>query len=172
MPDSKFLDQNGLLYVWQKIKLLLSNKVDTVDGKGLSSNDYTGTEKTKLGNIAEGAQVNVIESVTVNGSALSVNNKNVSLTVLTQNDVDSAIDDALAGITGVTFSVVQSLPASGEAGTIYLVSHSHGSADIYDEYIWVNGAFEKIGTTDIDLSGYLQSNATITNAEIDAIFNS
>lgn len=37
----------------------LSDKVDKVSGKGLSTNDYTNTEKTKLAGIASGAEVNV-----------------------------------------------------------------------------------------------------------------
>lgn len=37
----------------------ISGKVDKVDGKGLSTNDYTTAEKTKLGGISEGAEVNV-----------------------------------------------------------------------------------------------------------------
>jgi len=45
---SKFLDQNGLKLVWDKVKELLGRKVDAVEGKGLSTNDYTTEEKTKL----------------------------------------------------------------------------------------------------------------------------
>ena len=64
------------------------------------------------------------------------------------------VDDAIGGITGVEFTVVDELPTTGEAGVIYLVAHSHGTQDIYDEYIWVTDKFEKIGNTDIDLSQY------------------
>ena len=64
------------------------------------------------------------------------------------------VDDAIGGITSVEFRVVGELPTSGEAGVIYLVAHSHGTQDIYDEYIWVTDKFEKIGNTDIDLSQY------------------
>lgn len=64
------------------------------------------------------------------------------------------VDDALGNITGVKFEIVESLPETGVAGTIYLVAHAHGEKDIYDEYIWVTDKFEKIGNTDIDLSGY------------------
>lgn len=57
------LDENGLAHLWQRIKLLVTNKVsskvDKVDGKGLSTNDYTNAEKTKLAGIADGAQRNV-----------------------------------------------------------------------------------------------------------------
>ena len=59
MEDNNYLDQNGVLYLWQKIVAkitnMIANKVDKVDGKGLSTNDYTTAEKTKLAGIAEGA---------------------------------------------------------------------------------------------------------------------
>ena len=48
MANKNFLDNNGLLYLWQKIKTLLSGKVDKVDGKGLSTNDFTDSYKTKI----------------------------------------------------------------------------------------------------------------------------
>lgn len=41
----------------------LANKVDKIDGKGLSANDFTDALKTKLEGIATGAQVNYIKSV-------------------------------------------------------------------------------------------------------------
>lgn len=69
------------------------------------------------------------------------------------------VDDAIGGITGVEFKVVEKLPTTGEAGVIYLVAHTHGTQDIYDEYIWVTDKFEKIGNTDIDLSGYVTTQA-------------
>lgn len=61
------LDKDGLLYLWGKVKgatatakseavttsnaytdSSVSNKVDKVEGKGLSTNDFTDAEKTKL----------------------------------------------------------------------------------------------------------------------------
>lgn len=50
-----YLDDNGLLYLWNKIKALVANKVDKVSGKGLSTNDYTSAEKNKLAGVAENA---------------------------------------------------------------------------------------------------------------------
>lgn len=41
------------------VKTALDGKVDTVSGKGLSTNDYTTDEKNKLAGIAAGAEVNV-----------------------------------------------------------------------------------------------------------------
>jgi len=49
---SKYLDSNGLLYLWGKIKTLLGGKVDKVEGKGLSANDFTTLEKEKLAGLA------------------------------------------------------------------------------------------------------------------------
>ena len=53
-----------------------------------------------------------------------------------------------------SFFVVSALPTVGESGKIYLISNSGTGTNRYDEYIWVNAAWEKIGTTDLDLSGY------------------
>lgn len=50
-----------------------------------TDNNYTNAEKNKLSGIATGAEVNVIESVKVNGSALSVVNKAVDVPVPSQN---------------------------------------------------------------------------------------
>lgn len=47
----------------------LNNKVDKVSGKGLSTNDYTTPEKTKLAGIEAGAEVNTIEGISVNGES-------------------------------------------------------------------------------------------------------
>ena len=44
----KYLDKTGLERLWTKLKSLLSNKVDKVNGKGLSTNDFTNEYKIKL----------------------------------------------------------------------------------------------------------------------------
>lgn len=46
-------------YTQTEVNNALSGKVDKETGKGLSSNDYTDDEKTKLSGIAAGAEVNV-----------------------------------------------------------------------------------------------------------------
>lgn len=155
-------------------------------GKGLSSNDYTNTEKEKLSGISDGADVNVIESVKVNGTTLEIADKEVNIIVPTKmsdlnndkeyqtsDDVNSSISSALENITGIDFLIVESLPETGEKGIIYLMSNSGKNPNIYDEYIYVNSVFEKIGTTDVDLTGYVKETdlIEITNEEIDEIFN-
>lgn len=54
---SKFLDQNGLIYLWSKVKALAGTKVDKVEGKGLSTNDFTDEDKTKLAALSSGGGV-------------------------------------------------------------------------------------------------------------------
>ena len=182
----EYLDKSGLTLLISKIKAALSGKVDVVSGKGLSSNDYTSAEKNKLNGIASGAQANVIESVKVNGTALTPSSKAVDVSVptkvsqltndsgfqnatqvnativgkgyQTQSQVQSLINSAVGDITSIRYEKVSSLPTTGSNGVIYLVSHSHGTQDIYDEYIWIadSKTFEKIGSTDIDLSAYLK----------------
>ena len=61
----------------------IDGKVDKVDGKGLSTNDYTAAEKTKLTGIAEGAQVNVIEEIQVNGTKVAPSGKKVNISIPT-----------------------------------------------------------------------------------------
>lgn len=70
-----YLDDNGLLYLWSKIKTLLANKVDKVSGKQLSTNDYTTAEKTKLSGIAEGANKTIVDSAWSTTSLNPVQNK-------------------------------------------------------------------------------------------------
>ncbi len=265
----KYLDENGLLYVVQKIKTWLSGKVDKADNKGLSTNDltnelkakydtavtkvneltetggapniieivkvngsaltpdsnkaididvptkiselenddntvkdsnyvhtdnnYTSVEKTKLEGLsnyddteikAQIAEAGKIDSIKVNGTAQVVTNKTVELTIpinnnqltngagyQTESQVSTLIANAIGNIQGISYSVVSNLPETGEVGIIYLIANKGTNPNIYDEYIWVNTAFEKIGTTEVDLSGYVQSSSlvAITNAEIDTI---
>lgn len=65
------------------------------------------------------------------------------------------VDDAIGNITEFDFQIVTELPTTGVKGVIYLIAHDHGTGDGYDEYIWVTDKFEKIGNTDMNLSGYV-----------------
>lgn len=82
---------------------------------------------------------------------------------VTRPIVNNMITDAVGKITSFEYKVVIELPAvsEGKKGTIYLVAHSGSTAqNIYDEYIFLpaDGStaarYEKIGTTDIDLTPY------------------
>ena len=123
--------------------------------------------------INSGYQANVIETVKVNNVALVPSSKTVNITVPTDNsvltngagyqtakDVTDAINEAIGGLTGISFEVVETLPTRGKTGVIYLVAHSHGAGDNYDEYVWLekSESYEKIGNTDVDLSNYVTKN--------------
>lgn len=92
---SKYLDSNGLLYFWQKLKTLLAGKVDAVASKGLSTNDYTTDEKTKLTGIAEGANNYTHPAHSAKTSAL------YKVTVDALGHVSDATAAAKADITGL-----------------------------------------------------------------------
>lgn len=70
----------------------------------------------------------------------------------TQQEVRNLIGQ----ITTINFEVVESLPEEGEFNKIYLVRKEDGGEtnDVYIEYIWVEGKFEAIGSTTVDLSNY------------------
>lgn len=54
---------------------------------------------------------------------------------------------------GIKYEIVDSLPSSGEAQTIYFVKNdSSWINNYYDEYVWISssGSFEKIGSTQLD----------------------
>ena len=80
---SKYLDSDGLLYLWSKIKTLVSGKVDKADGKGLSTNDYTTAEKQKLAGLSNytlpTASAETLGGVKV-GAGLSINSGVLSAT--------------------------------------------------------------------------------------------
>ena len=79
----------------------------------------------------------------------------------TSSDVSGMISSALEDLTGFNTEIVQTLPATGVAGTFYFVTGDNNNQnDIYEEYLWINNGWEKLGNfdaTNIDLSGYLQT---------------
>lgn len=64
----------------------------------------------------------------------------------TGTQVSNAVSSAIAGVTEFDYAIVPSLPSTGEKGTIYLVSHGGSGTDVYDEYVYVNNAWEQIGS--------------------------
>lgn len=66
----------------------LAGKVDAVAGKGLSTNDFTTVQVQKLAGIEDGAQANIIESITLDGGeALSVEGKTINIPAANTNTV-------------------------------------------------------------------------------------
>ena len=188
---AKFLDDTGLAYFWDRLKTYF---VHQETGKGLSTNDLTDELKSNYDDAVTkanalttaGAEANKINTIKVNGVASTPDSsKAVDITVptkvsaltndsryQTESQVSSSIATALGNITGISFSIVDALPETGENGVIYLIRHSHSdTGDSYDEYAWISSInkFEKIGNTDVDLSGYIKEDdlVPITTSEID-----
>lgn len=83
--------------------------------------------------------------------------------VVTLQQLSQSINNAVGKITSFEYKIVDSLPATtdGKKGVIYLVAHSGSTnQNSYDEYIFLPAEgstaarYEKIGTTDIDLTPY------------------
>ena len=116
---------------------------------------------------------NIIESISLNGTPITPINKNVALTVITnavnnlinyytksETYTKNEIDGFISAITTLNIRVVETLPTENiSTTTIYLVpAEDPGTQNIKDEYINLTGTsegWEKIGSTEIDLSDYV-----------------
>ena len=71
----------------------------------------------------------------------------------------SSIDNIVATLKTGAFQVVNELPSTGSEGIVYLV----GTQAPYTMYIWENNAFLNIGTTEVNLDGYVKGTNLNTN---------
>lgn len=123
---NKFLDDNGLLYFWTQLKSILAGKVDTVSGKGLSTNDFTDADQTKLNGIAAGAQVNqnAFSTVKVGTTNIAADTPTDTLTMVAGSNVtltpDASGDAVTIAATDTTYQTMTGATA-GVAGTGGLV---------------------------------------------------
>lgn len=146
-------------YTKTEANALLDEKVDTETGKGLSTNDFTNADKQKLDglkNYTAGQNVTIDANGVISADEPDLSDyytKSETYNKTEVNDLISAIED-------FHVLIVQSLPQTGEERTIYFVPKQGGG---YTEYMYINNAWEEIGDTDIDLSGYY------TKTETDAL---
>lgn len=74
-------------------------------------------------------------------------------TFKTESEIQSMIEKA----SSLKKEVVTSLLTTGKDDVIYLVKDDKGKDNNnYLEYLWLNGKYELIGSTQVDLSGYVQ----------------
>lgn len=116
----KYLDNNGLSYLWNRVKVLLNGKVDKAEGKGLSSNDFSAADKSKLDSLKNytlpAATASVLGGVKV-GSGLSVSNGVLSSNAVAWNQVTGKPDVALKSDLTSALSNKQDV-LSGSAGQV------------------------------------------------------
>ena len=108
------------------VKDSLDGKVDKVEGKGLSTEDYTTAEKTKLAGIAAGAEVNqnAFSNVKVGSTTIVADSKTDTLEIAGGTGIDADGDTANSKVTlslnsatqlslGKADSAVQSVKING-----------------------------------------------------------
>ena len=80
--------------------------------------------------------------------------------VYTKTETDSAIATAIAAVDHLSREIVETLPenANVNKNVIYMVRREDGTGqDVYNEYMYINGAWEIIGDTSVDLTGYAKT---------------
>lgn len=161
----------------------IKGQITTINGEGEGSikkalNDakaYTDQEVAKKANLEHTHTIDDVTNLqtTLDGKA----NKATTLEgygitdAYTKSATDSAIAAAVAAAPHLKRTIVEQLPDAGEAdeNTIYMVGTGAGSEDsAYEEYMLINGAFERIGTSDVDLTNYATKEYA-DQAEADAI---
>ena len=88
------------------------------------------------------------------GDGISINADQTANKVTVKIDSTVAtktyVNDAIANISTFSVTIVTELPATGQSNIIYFL----GTQAPYTEYMWINGAWEVIGSTSTDLSNY------------------
>lgn len=126
-------------------------KTGSISIDGVSTDMYAPTQPTKLSDLQN--DTNFIDN--------TVNNL-VNYYKKTETYTQAEVDALISAIVTLNILVVQTLPTQDiSTTTIYLVpKQTPETQDIYDEYIYVNNAWEHIGTTEIDLSNYYTKTQT------------
>lgn len=161
----------------------IKGQITTINGEGEGSikkalNDAKSYTDQKVAEKANLEHTHEIDDVT--GLQAALDGKAAKATTLagygitdayTKGETDSAIATAVAAAPHLKRTIVEDLPDVGEAdeNTIYMVGTGAGSEDsAYEEYMVINGAFERIGTSDVDLTNYATKEYA-DQAEADAI---
>lgn len=154
-----FLNQNRTAELWTAIKTALAGKADLSALDNYTTPDAVATAITSaLTNYATNAGVQ-----TAIATALA--------DYMTESEVNDAISAAVVEATGIRFQPVDTLPQTGEANVIYLVPNGQTGSNVKDEYMWIDGKWEILGSTAVDLDGYWskQELQAMTAAELQAI---
>ena len=129
--------------------------------------EYYANLKGPQGNDGEDGTDGITPNIT---AAASVDSQvGTPSVVVTKTGTDAAPTFTFAfhnlkGETGTSLievEVVASLPASGNTGILYFVPSSDPALqNVYDEYIWINSGWERLGQQNIDLTNYIQKSYT------------
>lgn len=119
----------------------LANKVTVVSGKGLSTEDYTSAEKTKLSGIATGAEVNqnAFSNVVVGKTTVAADSKTDTLTLISGSNVTLTPDATNDTITIAATDTVYTHPSATRNNTTSTASPAHGKTFTVIDSITTNG---------------------------------
>ena len=131
-------------------------KTGEIEIDGVSTDMYAPTPPTKLSDLSNDA-----------GFIDSTVNNLVNYYKKTETYTQAEVNALISAIVTLNILVVQTLPTQDiSTTTIYLVPKATAETqDVYDEYIYVNNAWEHIGSTQVDLSDYY------TKTETDALLD-
>ena len=101
-------------------------------------------------------EISAVDTKYTAGDNITITSSNVINAILDMTDYynKTEVDDLIATMTAVQMEIVDTLPATGDSNTIYLVSSS-GTGSPYEEYVYTNNRWVKIGDTTVDLSNYV-----------------
>lgn len=201
MATYKYFSYDNFLYFYQKLKLKfqaittqLNNKVDKVEGKGLSTNDLTDELKTKILNAGDstftGDYDDLTDKPSINNVTLSGNKTLTELGIqpsgqyLTATDIANMVEtDDIADVVREAdiADVVREADIADMATKTYvdnsvsnLVNSAPATLDTLKELSDALGADPNFATTMTTALGNKVNTAdmvALTNAEIDAIMD-
>lgn len=114
---------------------------------------------TKITQIETTTIPNAIKAAIVDNLDTEDSNKALSAT---QGKV---LKTMISNLANLRIEVVNELPSTGETNVIYLVKKTGTNPDVHDEYVYVEGNWEKIGNTEVDLSNYYTKDQVYTKSE-------
>lgn len=115
----------------------INNKVDKISGKGLSTEDYTTEEKTKLEGIATGAEVNVLETIKVNNTALTPINKTVNIDLSSYALISETGNKIVLELDSTNYKITAKLKDKND-----VVISTSAAIDLPLESVVVNGSYD------------------------------
>lgn len=150
------------------------DKTVNIELAGFAKSDDLVAPLARLAEMEDGAQVNLIETVSVAGSDLVPVDKKISIVFDSAYDASTDSENALqhkaiaaviedlrgkiSEIPKFRIEVVDALPEKGENAVVYLVKETgEETSNLYEEYIWTGSAFELLGRQELDLTDYVTS---------------
>ena len=156
------LDKTGLTRLWQHIVARLDTKVDKVEGKGLSTNDFTTEEKNKLASIENGATKTIVDDALNTSSTNPVQNATVASAIDDINTRlgESSVSDQIAAY-AAPISHTHNYAGSSSAGGAATSAEKLSTARAITLSGAVNGSANFDGSGDTNISTTFPENITI-----------